>query len=554
MTGASATPPLCPSCGEPARQGLREGVCLRCWYTAPERPKPVRDRFRKLERLREAGVEPYAYAFHPTHDLAGARAAFEAAEGEDAPGAGAGTGEDARGGGAEEGPEARVAGRILSFRDLGGSAFAHLGDRDDRLQAYFKRDLLDDGQRELLDLLDLGDWVGVRGSLFRTRTGEVTVRVEELELLAKTLRPLPLGKEEVTEEGERVVHGGFSDVESRYRQRYADLAVNPDVREVFRIRARLVTALRAFLDERGFLEVETPILQPRYGGAFARPFTTHHEALDATLYLRVADELYLKRLIVGNLDRVYEIGKDFRNEGIDRTHNPEFTMLELYQAYADYEDMMALAEEMVTSAVRAVAGTLTLEVEGRAIDLSRPWERLAYGEALRTHADLDPAAVSDEELRRRAAEAGREDAAALSRTKLLDVLFSARVEPALVSPTIVYDYPIAMSPLAKPKRGDPGLAERFEVICGGHELINAFSELNDPLDQWARFSEQASLRAAGDLEAQDLDEDYIRALELGLPPTGGLGLGVDRLVMLVTGRSSIREVILYPILREDEGR
>lgn len=529
----------CPACRRDDLVALRDGVCLHCWYSSPERSKPVRDRFAKLERLREEGIEPYAYSFRPTHRLREAHAAFDAAED------------------AGEEPEAiavRVAGRILSFRDLGGSAFAHLGDRDGRLQVYFKRDVLDASAVRLLELLDLGDWIGVDGTLFRTRTGEVTVRVESLELLSKTLRPLPFGKEEVEMSGQRVVYGGFSDLESRYRQRYADLAVNPEVREIFVTRARLVSALRAFLDARDFLEVETPILQPRYGGAFARPFTTHHEALDSTLYLRVADELYLKRLVVGNLERVYEIGKDFRNEGIDRTHNPEFTMLEVYQAYADYGEMMELTEEMLTEVVGRVTGGLHLPYDEEVLDLGRPWTRLSYTEAMRRYAEVDIATVSETRLRELARKGGREGVTELNRAKLLDALFSSRVEPALRHPTIVYDYPVEMSPLAKPKRGDPTLAERFEVICGGHEIVNAFSELNDPLDQWQRLAEQARQRAAGDREAQDLDEDYIRALEYGLPPTGGLGLGVDRLVMLVTGRSSIREVILYPILRPEEGR
>lgn len=528
----------CPSCGRNAA-ALRQGVCLPCWYGSPERPKPVRDRYAKLERLRAEGFEPYAYSFARSHSLEAARAAFGAAEAE---------------GREEDLPPVRVAGRILSLRDLGGSAFAHLGDRDGRLQVHFKRDVLDERESRLLNLLDLGDWVGVGGPLFRTRTGEVTVRAEGLTLLSKTLRPLPLGKEEIGESGERLVHGGFSDVESRYRRRYADLAVNPEVREVFQLRSRLVSALRGFLDARGFLEVETPILQPVYGGAFARPFTTHHHALDTTLYLRIADELYLKRLLVGNLDRVYEIGKDFRNEGIDRTHNPEFTMLELYQAFADYEEMMALAEEMVTEVLAGVCGRLRLEYDGRTLDFSRPWERLTFREAFRLHAGVDPAGAPDEELREAALRAGRREAAELSRHKLLDALFSARVEPALGHPTIIRDYPIEMSPLAKPRRGDPGLAERFEVVAGGQEIVNAFSELNDPLDQWVRFVRQARQREAGDEEAHLLDEDYIRALEYGLPPTGGLGLGVDRLTMLAAGRTSIREVILYPILRPDEGR
>lgn len=530
--GDEPAPARCSGCGREV--ALRDGSCPRCWYRAPERPKPVRDRFAKLERLYEAGVAPYAYAFDRSHTLAEALSGYP---------------DDVEG----EGPTVRVAGRILSYRDLGGSAFAHLGDRSGRLQIYFKRDLIGEDRSRLLELLDLGDWIGVTGQLFRTRTGEITVRVEELELLSKTLRPLPFGKEEVGEGGERMVHSQFSDPASRYRQRYADLAVNPDVRRVFEIRTGIVRALRSFLDEREFLEVETPILQPLYGGAFARPFTTFYNELDSTLYLRIADELYLKRLIVGGLDRVYEIGKSFRNEGVDRTHSPEFTMLELYQAFVDYEEMMVLAEAMVSSAVAAVVGDTQVEYEGEAVQLGAPWRRVSYRDALREHGGVDLLKADLGELRSEARAEGRSDADDLNRGKLLDALFSARVEPHLVQPTIVYDFPIEISPLAKPKRGDPRLAERFEVIAGRHELINAFSELNDPLDQWERFAAQARQRAEGDLEAQPLDEDYLRALEYGLPPTGGLGLGVDRLIMLVTGRSSIREVTLFPALRPDEG-
>jgi lysyl-tRNA synthetase class 2 len=494
----------------------------------------MRDRFAKLAELEKLGIAPYAYRFERSHTLAEALDLYDEAD-------------------EEESPRIRVAGRILSYRDLGGSAFAHLGERSGRLQVYFKRDLLEDGGQSLLDLLDLGDWIGVTGPLFRTRTGEVTVRAEEVELLAKTLRPLPLGKEEITDDGRRVVHSGFSNPEARYRQRYADLAVNPEVREIFQTRAGIIRELRRYLEELGFLEVETPILQPMYGGAFARPFTTEHNQLDSVLYLRIADELYLKRLIVGSLDRVYEIGKDFRNEGIDRTHSPEFTMLELYQAFADYEDMMELAEEMVSTAVAAVLGRTATEYEGATIDLGAPWTRVTYREALLEHGQVDALEAELEELRAEALASGRSDAEDLPRGKLLDVLFSIRVEPHLVQPTIVYDLPIEISPLAKPKRGDPRLAERFEVIAGGTELVNAFSELNDPLDQWDRFAAQARARQQGDLEAQPLDEDYLRALEHGLPPTGGLGLGVDRLIMLATGRPSIREVTLFPTLRPDEG-
>lgn len=516
---------------QPVDPGLRDGLPIREWYMSEAAPKPIRDRYAKLARLREIGIDPYAYSFAPSHSLEAALAAYS---------------------GDGEGPRVQVAGRVLALRDMGKSTFAHLGDRSGRLQVYLRQNDLTETEGELRKLLDLGDWIGVEGPLFRTRTGEVTVRAERLQLLSKSLRPLPLGKSEVTESGETIVHSGFADTESRYRQRYADLAVNPDVRSVFLARSRIVSSLRSLLDAEGFVEVETPVLQPLYGGAFARPFTTHHNTLDRTLYLRIADELYLKRLIVGQLDRVYEIAKNFRNEGIDRTHNPEFTMLELYQAFADYQGMMDMAEQLVTETALAVTGSLEVAYDGHSVSLARPWRRVAFFEAISEHAGFDARAAETEELRRRVQASGREDAGEAGRVRLLDVIFSEWVEPELVNPTIVYDYPIEMSPLAKPKRGDPDLAERFEVIVAGTELVNAFSELNDPVDQWERFADQARARAAGDEEAQGLDEDYVKALEYGLPPTGGLGLGVDRLVMLLTGRPSIREVILYPILRNDE--
>jgi lysyl-tRNA synthetase class 2 len=519
-----------PSDGE--QVGLRDRLPIEEWYASEERPKPIRDRWTKLLRLRELGVEPYAYGWDSTHDLASGLAAWS---------------------GDDEGPTVRVAGRIEALRDMGKSAFVHLGDRTGRLQVYFRRQDLPELDVELLDLVDLGDWIGVEGPLFQTRTGEVTVRAEQLSMLSKSLRPLPFGKVEVDESGERVVHSGFADTESRYRQRYADLAVNPDVREVFAIRARVISALRRRLDEAGFIEVETPILQPLYGGAFARPFVTHHNALSRKLFLRIADELYLKRLIVGSLDRVYEFGKNFRNEGIDRTHNPEFTMLELYQAFADYETMMELTERLVSETALEVIGSQQVEWDGHTVDLAPPWARISFFDAIQRHAGIDARTASTEELEKRLLAAGREDVEQLGRTRLLDAMFSEWVEPELVNPTIVFDYPIEMSPLAKPRRGDPGLAERFEVIVAGTELANAFSELNDPVDQWNRFAEQARARAAGDAEAQGLDHDYVRALEYGLPPTGGMGMGIDRLVMLLTGKTTIREVILYPVLRESDG-
>jgi lysyl-tRNA synthetase class 2 len=503
----------------------------------------VADRVAKLERLRERGVEPFAYRYEPTHPAADALALF-------------GAWSEAKGDSAAEGPDkvVRVAGRIVSKRGMGKSTFAHLADRTGRIQLFLRVNDLGE-QYDLLSLIDLGDWVGAEGTLFRTRTGEVSVRVRSFQLLAKSLRPLPLGKEETdAETGERRVHSGFTDVQQRYRQRYADLAVNPDVREVFVLRARIITALRKFLDERGFVEVETPVLQALYGGAAARPFVTHHNALGTQLYLRIADELYLKRLIVGGMERVYEIAKDFRNEGIDRFHNPEFTMLEFYAAYFDYEAVMALTQEMLGHVAREVLVGRPVVVAGEEVDFSRPFRRLTMYESLREVGGIDVEGLSDEELRERVVGLGmaRDEAAKLGRGKLIDELFGELVEPKLVQPTFITDYPREMSPLAKPKRGNPELTERFELIVGGKELCNAYSELNDPIDQRERFEGQARLRAAGDEEAQQLDEDFLRALEYGMPPTGGFGMGIDRLCMVLAGQPSVRDVILFPTLRPEE--
>ena len=440
-----------------------------------------------------------------------------------------------------------------AWRAHGKSAFAHLEDASGRIQLYFRKDVLGDASFADLDLLDLGDWLGVEGPVFRTRMGEVTVRVTSWTLLTKSLRPLPFGKVEVdAETGERTVHSGFADTGSRYRQRYADLAVHPEVREVFRTRARIVTELRRFLDDEGFLEVETPALQPLYGGASARPFLTKHNALDRTMYLRIADELYLKRLLVGGLDRVYELSKDFRNEGIDRFHNPEFTMLEWYQAFADYEDQMDLVERMVVHVVDRVLGRRTFAFGPHEITVEPPFARIRLTDALSAAMGVDVNEAPVSELRSRAEKLSLPDLGGAGRGKLIDKLFGELVEPGLVQPTFVLDHPRELSPLAKPKRGEPHLTERFELYMAGTELFNAFSELNDPLDQRRRFEEQAELRAGGDEEAQQIDEDYIRALEYGMPPTGGVGMGVDRLVMLLTNQSSIRDVILFPTLRADE--
>jgi lysyl-tRNA synthetase class 2 len=407
---------------------------------------------------------------------------------------------------------------------------------------------------ELLDLLHVGDWIGAAGRVLRTRKGEPSILVEELELLAKSLRPLPYGKVETDEAtGERVVHSGFSDVQQRYRQRYADLAVNPEVRRMAVVRAAIVRALRRFLDARDYVEVETPVLQPLYGGALARPFTTHHNVLDMPLYLRIADELYLKRLIVGGLERVYEIGKDFRNEGIDRTHNPEFTMLEFYQAFADYNDMMDMVEAMLVFTAETATGSPVVEFQGKRIDFAPPYPRLSFLAALNEIGGVDAGVMELDGLRAAAEQAGVEEVETLGRGKLLDALFGELVEPELDQPTFVTDYPRELSPLAKPKRGNPRLTERFELIVAGREIANAFSELNDPFDQRDRFEAQTRLREAGDEEALVVDEDYLRAMEYGMPPTGGVGIGVDRLVMLLTDSPSIRDVILFPTMRPEEG-
>ena len=483
--------------------------------------------------LEARGVAPYAYRFERSHLAADASALYQDAMG-------------------EAGPEVSVAGRLAALRSQGKTMFAHLEDPSGRIQLYLRQDALA-AAWETARLLDLDDFVGVKGRLFRTKTGEVTIRAATLELLAKSLRPLPRGKLRQTESGVESF-GDLTDAELRYRQRYADLAVHPAVRRVFEVRAEAIRFLRRFLEERGFLEVETPSLQPLYGGASARPFVTHHNALDMPLYLRIADELYLKRLIVGGFEKVYEIGHDFRNEGMDRQHNPEFTMLECYQAYADYGDIMALTEAMVAGVVRHCTGGPTVTVRDESFDFTPPFRRLSFVEGVRERSGLDVRTASEAALRARLVESGvsSETAGSFSGGKLVDELFKAVLEPHLVQPTFLVDYPKALSPLARTHRSDPALVERFELFVGGTEIANAFSELNDPDEQRARFEDQARQRAAGDDEAQMLDNDYLRALEYGMPPTGGLGVGVDRLVMLITGQPSIRDVILFPAMRPEE--
>jgi lysyl-tRNA synthetase, class II len=487
----------------------------------------------KRTALEAQGTAAFAYAFPRSHTTAEALALWDEGFGDD-------------------GPVVQVAGRIVAMRGQGKTVFAHLEDRSGRIQLYFRRDALADDWATL-ELLDLDDHVGIQGRLFRTRTGELTLAVIAFELLAKSLRPLPRGKIETLEDGSTVTHGGLTDPEVRYRQRYVDFAVHPHLRETFRLRAKVIAHIRHFLDSRDFLEVETPVLQPLYGGASARPFVTHHNALDMPLYLRIADELYLKRLIVGGFERVYEIGHDFRNEGMDRTHNPEFTMLEWYMAYADYHDVLVMFEELLVGLVQATLGTLQLERHGVPLDFSAPYRRVSFVDGIRETSGLDVLEDSEETLRAFLRTKGEpaDAVATMSGGRLLDEVFKVTLEPTLVQPTFVLDYPLALSPLAKPHRDDPRLTERFEFFVLGREIANAFSELNDPDDQRARFEDQVSQRAAGDDEAQQFDADYIRALEFGMPPTGGIGVGIDRLVMLLADEASIRDVILFPAMRPE---
>jgi len=500
-------------------------------------------RLAKLERLREAGLEPYPRRVERTHTIAEAVAAFEASE------AAAGS-EEAT---SQEPSQITLTGRLLSIRDMGKTVFANLEDGSGRVQLFLRREEVGEESHQIFrKLIDLGDFVQATGTMFRTRMGEISLRVTEWRPLSKAISPLPVAKErEVDGRIER--YSAFADVEERYRQRYADLAVNPEVREVFRTRAQIVTALRRFLDEYDFLEVETPVMQPLYGGAAARPFTTHHNQLKQDLYLRISFELYLKRLLVGGLEKVYEIGRDFRNEGVDATHNPEFTQLEFYAAYWDYYDVMDFVEKMIAYVAQEVCGSTTIQYQGHTIDLSAPWQRITLRDAIKQFAEIDytehPTAES---LATAIREMGGHVPAGVTWGKLVDTLLSDYVEPRLIQPTFVTEYPRDISPLAKRIPERPDHVERFEYFIAGMEMGNAFTELNDPLDQQARFEEMQRLYKPDDDDAHPIDEDYLRAMRYGMPPNGGFGTGVDRLVMLFTNQTTIREVLLFPHLRERE--
>ncbi|MFO7607744.1 MAG: lysine--tRNA ligase [Candidatus Krumholzibacteriia bacterium] len=475
----------------------------------------------RLEKLAElAGhTAPYPYAYHRTHASDQLRAQEEAL--------------------AAAGTPVRFAGRLMAKRGTGKTLFAPVQDELGRVQAYFKRDDLGEERFRLVNkLMDIGDWIGVEGTLFRTKTGELTIHVTDFTFLAKAIRPLPEKYHEMS-------------LELKSRRRHLDLAMNQESRDRFRRRSAVITDIRAFFADEGFLEVETPVLQPLYGGATARPFTTRHNALDTTLYLRIADELYLKRLIVGGLERVYEIAKDFRNEGMDRTHNPEFTMLECYAAYWDYTDMMDLTERLLRRLAVNFGQEGRLTYQGAELDFTQPFARVRFMDALAEATGRDLMAASTAEVAAELTRRGLPLKQGMGRDKMLDALFSELVEPQLVQPTFVMDHPKELSPLAKGHRREPGLVERFELFTAGFELANSFSELNDPREQRARFEAQRALADAGDDEAQPVDEDFLQAMEAGMPPTGGLGVGIDRLIMLLTDSNNIRDVLLFPHLRPE---
>ncbi len=491
----------------------------------------VQRRLEELHELRQAGVNPYPVVFDVTHKTTNILENFSDDN-------------------LEAMSSVNVAGRIMTIRRMGKATFFHIQDSLGRIQCYAKKDDLGDVYDQL-KLYDIGDIVGIEGFVFRTRMGEISVHIRTLTMLCKSIQPIPVAKEEKDDDGNVVVHDAFTDKEMRYRRRYVDLIVNPHVRDTFIKRAKIIATMRRFFDERGWIEVETPILQPLYGGALARPFTTHHNALDIPLYLRIADELYLKRLIVGGYDGVYEISKNFRNEGMDRTHNPEFTAMEIYVAYKDYLWMMDMAEELLSNVCQTVHGGTSVTANEQEISFARPFRRVRMMEAIEEAAGAKVLGASREEVLAICRKHGVDVASDASWSKLVDELFSSLVQPSLIQPTFIIDYPVEMSPLAKKHRSDEGLVERFELYVNGAEVANAFSELNDPVDQRERLESQARARAQGDDEAMTLDEDFLFAIETGLPPTAGMGIGIDRLVMLLTDNDSIRDVLFFPQMRPE---
>lgn len=473
-------------------------------------------RLEKLQELQDTGIDPFGTRFDRDSFAGKITEEFETFEGQ----------------------SVRLAGRIMSKRRHGKAGFADLQDLSGSIQLYFRKEDVGEEAYELFKKLDMGDILGVEGTVFRTQKGEISIHVQNFRYLSKSLNPLP-----------EKWHG-LKDVELRYRQRYVDLIVNPDVRQVFIKRSRIIQEMRSYLDARGFLEVETPMMQPIPGGATARPFITHHNTLDMDLYLRIAPELYLKRLLVGGLEKVFEINRSFRNEGISTRHNPEFTMLELYQAYADYEVMMELTEELISSIAQKVNGSMQVEFDGQIIDFTPPWRRLPMLDAIKEYTGLDFYTIkTDADARQAAAGLGMKVEEKATRGELINEVFEAFVEEKLIQPTFIYGHPVEISPLAKRNPIHPEFTDRFEVFIMQREIANAFSELNDPIDQKERFQKQVEKRAGGDSEAHMMDEDYINALEYGMPPAGGLGIGIDRVVMLLTGSTSIRDVILFPTLR-----
>ncbi|MEA3493769.1 MAG: lysine--tRNA ligase [Candidatus Margulisiibacteriota bacterium] len=486
---------------------------------AEELNELLKVRREKLDEIKAKGIDPFPYTYERTDNAAEILSEFEKI----------GEGEESK-------EDVSIAGRLMTKRGHGKASFAHLQDETGRIQIYSREDKIGKEKYDLYRKLDIGDFIGVKGHVFRTKTGEITVKVYDFTILCKSLHPLP-----------EKWHG-LTDKELRYRERYVDLMVNPDVKEVFLKRSKIVSLIRRFLEDRGFLDVETPILHVLPGGAAATPFETYHDALDMPLFMRIAPELYLKRLIVGGFEKVFEMGRVFRNEGMSFKHNPEYTMLEVYQAYADYKDIMKMTEDLVVAAAKEVLGTLKIEYKGEKIDLTPPWKKITLIDALK-EVGIDIAGKDEKEIRQIAKLKGIEGYEEIGIGKIINVLYDKFVEGKLRQPTFIIDHPVETSPLAKKHREKEGQVERFELIIAGMELANAFSELNDPIDQRERFNKQAELKAAGDQEAESMDEDFLRALEYGMPPTGGLGIGIDRLVMILTDQPSIRDVLLFPHMR-----